>query len=216
MVMEPYVPHCPAHILAQGVQKEWRKGEMLILQGYCEGQVFLLLSGRAQAFYLLGSGEKFNLITILPGETIGETESFLEERTPNMVELTEDSVLLQLPQTAFLQWVEEDSTFALHVMKILAYRLTDLSRKMVANAPLTVEQQCVAQLAALCRQRLTQVKKDALYGTIPATRRSCNRAVKALGEEGLVRVQGDDIIILDECRLLRMEKELPGEHGEFA
>ena len=71
MVMEPYVPHCPAHILAQGVQKEWRKGEMLILQGYCEGQVFLLLSGRAQAFYLLGSGEKFNLITILPGETIG-------------------------------------------------------------------------------------------------------------------------------------------------
>lgn len=199
-----YRPQCPAHLLKACSKKTLPKGEVLILQGFRETWVYQLLHGRAQAFYLLEHGEKFNLIEILPGETIGETECFVRERSPNMVELTEESELLEMPQSVFLQWLREDSTFALYVMEILAYRLTDLSGKVVFQSPLTAAERCVLLLSVLCKKGVLRAEKDVVYDSIPVTRRSCNRAVKTLCEQGLIRVEGAYLVVANPEEVMKL------------
>ncbi len=210
-------PVCPKQIARQGILRTYEKGETLLLQGFRDRHVFVLQSGQACVYRLQPSGRRYNLSTITPGQTIGETEFLAGDTAPNMVEITQPSTLLALPPDAFLQWVKEDGDFALHVMKLLATRLSELSGRVAKSTALTVEQNLLVQLAAALENSPDEIWKEQLFHDIPATRRSCNRALHSLVEKGLVQAQGQRLYVPDAPRVFRLCKELFSTgRGEFA
>jgi CRP/FNR family transcriptional regulator len=188
------------------VHRSYRRGDFVFHEGdTCEG-LYVVKSGRARVYKISADGREQVLLVAEPGETFNEVAVFDGGPNPASVEALEPTVLLLLPKDALLAIVEAQPqvaraftrVFASHLRR-LAGLVEDLSFKTVTGR---VARILLDQLPSPTGggtdpsppRRLTQREIAAMAGT---AREVAARALKALEQQGAIRLERGRIIIVD-------------------
>ena len=119
-------------LAAQGVQRSFRKNQLLIQEGDVGDTLYIVLSGRLRAFAADARGKEITLGIYSAGEYVGEMSLDGGPRSAN-VETLEPTVCAVVSRTVLLAHIAKRPEFALHMMARLIRRArlaTDSARSL--------------------------------------------------------------------------------------
>lgn len=194
-------------------QRQYRKGEVLLLEGApCKG-LYFLIGGRVKVYKVSAGGREQVLRILGPGRTFNDVPVFDGGPNPASVAALEPSTVGYLPRAQVLELVERHPEVARAVIRVLASRLRaltvvieDLSlRSVVARVARLLldcsrgEPTLVEGVGGACA-RLTQQQIAAMTGSV---REVVQRALKTLERDGSIKLERARVLVLDPAALER-------------
>jgi CRP/FNR family transcriptional regulator, cyclic AMP receptor protein len=214
---------CPlfAHATAATLQsvannlrrRRFRRNEVIFHQGDPGDSLHIVANGAVKIVLPSAEGEEAIIATLREGDFFGELS--LLDGAPRSATATalEPSETLVLPRPIFLQLLADDPALRDALLSGLAREL----RRLTAH----VEELHFLDLAGRLAMRLTRLAREQVPGTrsevrlnwpytqsdlaamIGGTRQSVNRLLSGLVEDGLLRIEPDNIVITDMEALAR-------------
>ncbi len=185
--------------------KKVSKGEMLFYEGDNAHAFFVVGSGKVKVFKLSPDGKEQILLIAGPGDTFAEAALFAGGRFPASAQALEDSELLVVHRSRFMALLQRNPNLALNLIG----RLSELLRKLAALVEGLSLTDVTTRLAHYLVSMVQEVadessptvtlpdKKSVLasqLGTVPET---LSRSLAKLSKDGIIRVNGSQIHILD-------------------
>ncbi len=188
-------------IAAAAVQRRYARGEVVFLEGEPCAGLYVLLEGWLRVVKASPAGREQVVRFVAPGESFGEFSVFIGAPNPATVVALEDAVVWLIGREAILGLLERHADLCRAVIEVLALRtqylvdlVEDLSLRSV-EARLARFILDEARDGVLHRRRwATQAELAARIGTVLDV---LNRALGALVDEGLIRMDRRRITILD-------------------
>jgi len=200
-------------------QRSYPAGQIVLLEGAASSVLYVVQAGRLKLFKTSPRGREQVLRLLRPGDMFNEVAVFDEGPNSASAQAIEDCTLYLLRQRDLVRFVTSRPGVALAVMRFFARRLRealalveDLAFRDVTSrlAKILLEGQGQGQPAVLDSSqsarpvqepRLTQELLAAMAGS---RREVVGRALKALSQEGAVRLARGRIHVLDREALERL------------
>lgn len=190
-------------VAAITVEKTFQKGETIFLEGdKCVG-FYMVGEGKVKIFKVSSGGKEHILHIFGEGEPFGEVPVFYGHPFPANAEALVKTRTLFFPRDRFVQLVESSPTLALGMLAVLSMRLRRFTSQIESLSLKEVPERLANYLLYLSREQggATVVELDiskgqlaSLLGTIPET---LSRIFAKMTEEGLIKVNGRSIQLLD-------------------
>jgi CRP-like cAMP-binding protein len=188
---------CPYEVLKEFSVVRGRKGEFLLNQGQVYDSLYIVVSGLVRIYVMTESGRKYTLAIYKQGNYIGEHEIFDQRPYSCFVEAISDVVLLRLKREPFVSWLGLDRNISASFTRSLCHQIYMLSEKAGTDTLYSLRQRICQYLVAAARDGRVSVDREDLGELMGVATRSVNRILKSLREEGLVAVEGHDIVVVD-------------------
>jgi CRP/FNR family transcriptional regulator, cyclic AMP receptor protein len=197
-------------------KRTFAKDMILFHKGSPSQALYLIETGSVRAFALSDAGHEMTLDIYGPGECFGETALVDGQMRSAGAMTLEATVIYTLPRDDFLRCLDRHPAVARRALALLADRLNRLTAFTEHLAFLDVTGRTAAVLLELAehhgvdaghsqiRLHLTQAE---LASCCVASRVMVNRVLGILRDEGLIKIEGQAITILDADGLRR---KLPG------
>jgi len=188
-------------------EKTADRGDIILLEGEPSEALYFVASGVVKVFKTSAEGKEQILNIVRPGESFNDVSVFDGGPNPASAQAMGPVVLYGINKSDLEAILRDHPRVALNVNKVLASRVRDLvslvedlSFRHVTGrvAKILLEQ---AGNGKGPRPRLTQQEMAAMAGTV---REVVGRALKALEEEGAIRLDRHRIIITDKEALRDM------------
>lgn len=187
-------------------RRTFAKGMVVFHKGSPGDLMHIIESGKVRIFILSESGHEISVNVYGPGDVFGEL-AILDglPRSAGAMAL-EKTVTLALHRDDFLRHLETHPQMAQSIIWMLSARLRYTTTYVESLAFLGVNDRVAAKLLELAERygrekegieiglQLTQAE---LAGLVGATRESVNKALGDLRDQGLIRLEGQTITILD-------------------
>ncbi len=192
-------------IISESRQFQGKKGQELFAIGDNADAFFYVIEGWIKLYRLNREGEEAVIHVIAPGETFAEAAVFGSHRKyPVSAQYVEDSVLLSIPRSSFIERIAANPELALHILGAISarqrYLIQQIEQLTVKDAP----QRIGTFLLHLCASNGTppggQIVVDLPYDKMLISRRlniqpeTFSRALKKL-EVCDVKADGHKVII---------------------
>jgi CRP/FNR family transcriptional regulator, cyclic AMP receptor protein len=202
------------HSVAGGLRRRrFRRNEVIFHQGDTGDSLHIVAEGAVKIILPSTEGEEAIIATLWPGDFFGEL-SLLDgaprSATASAIEPTETLVL---PRTAFHDLVERDSALRDALLTGLARELRRLTGHVEELHFLDLAGRLAKRLARLAHETAPAAEGEVsldwpftqsdLASMIGGTRQSVNRLLSSLVDEGLVRIEPDQLVIVDVSALER-------------
>ena len=191
--------------------RTYRKGQLIFAEGDEGAGFYIVQSGRVRIFKLSPESGKEQILHIMgPGESFGEVAVFTGLGFPAFAEAQVSSVLIFFPRVAFVALIRRDPSLALNMLAVLSRRLQKFARLIEDLSLKDTPARLAAHLLYLCGKppdadvislEIPKGQMAALLGTIPET---LSRIMARMGRQGLIRLRGNQISILDRAGLLQI------------
>ena len=198
-----------ARVLSAVLVRRYDTGETVFLHGDPSDGVYLLTDGRVAVRTTTPDGESTTFAVLGPGDLFGEMAVLSDARRSSAIVALEPVRVLLLPAAALNQLRRENPAVNDLLLNILAARIRRLSRHLVEARHEPADRRIVRRVIELCHVYgqgsdavhipLPQSDIAALAGT---TRQSVNRRLRALQDEGALRLSRSAIEVDDWHRLL--------------
>jgi CRP/FNR family transcriptional regulator len=184
-------------------EKRFGKGETLFFEGDEADGFYLVSRGQIKVFKINPMGKEHILHIFGPGEPVGEVPVFSGQPFPATAEAIINSTTYFFPRSDFVSLIEKNPSIALNMLAVLSHRLrqfaTQIENLSLKEVPArlagyllyTAEEQGSDDVVRL---PVSKGQLASLLGTIPET---LSRIFARMSEDGLIRVEGRSIIILD-------------------
>ena len=186
---------------ACGVERSFRKGQMLLYRGTPADTVLLLRSGRVKVVAALSTGREVLLAFRGPGELVGELAALDGLDRSADVAVVEDVDALCVPVHEFKAFLTTHPAAALALIRVLSRRLRDADLKRIEFNECTVMQRVARRLLEYARVadgRLSvKVTQEELAGAAYASLESVGRALHDLRKLHYIETGRGIITILD-------------------
>lgn len=158
-----------------------------------------------------GSGEK--VVEFLgASETFGESTALLDLPCPVDVVALEDSMIAVVSAAPLQRLIERDPRFADNMMRAMAGKFLDLLAELESSLQQSALQRLAAYLASLAKPNdgssgaivRLPASKTAVAARLGITKETISRLLRELAEQGLIRVAGREILILDRSSLAKI------------
>ncbi len=188
-------------------EKTAERGEVIALEGEPAEALYFVVSGAVKVFKTSAEGKEQILNIVRPEESFNDVPIFDDAPNPTSAEAMGPVILYGLRKGEFEVILQEHPQVTLNIIKVLAERVRqlmslveDLSFKHVIGrvAKILLEH---AGDGTGPRPRLTQQEMAAMAGT---AREVVARSLKALEEEGTIRLDRHRIVITDKEALKEM------------
>ena len=185
-------------------QRSYPAGQIVLLEGAASSVLYVVQAGRLKLFKTSSRGREQVLSLLRPGDMFNEVAVFDAGPNPASAQAIQDCSLFLLRRRDLLRFVEQRPGIALAITRNFAHRLRealtlveDLSFRDVASriAKILLEGQNGST------PRLTQELLAAMAGS---RREVVGRALKALSQEGAVKLERGRIHVLDREALERL------------
>lgn len=183
------------------------RGALLHAAGDAVGRLFVVHTGRIALASTTASGRRRLLRVAGPGEVVGEHAFLTGERPDHRAEAVEDARLCVFDHGDLARLVATYPSISLAMLRSLSERLTESERRLALGAmdvPARVADYLLGLpadgRAGTQRVRLPLPKREvaAWLGTTPE---SFSRALARLQAAGVLRVDGDALVVLDPAAL---------------
>jgi CRP/FNR family transcriptional regulator len=189
-------------------EKNYKRGESIFFEGDEATGFYVVAEGKIKIFKMSPDGREQILHIFGPGEPFGEVPVFHGQPFPANAVTMEQSTLLFFPRREFVDLVASTPSLALSMLAMLSLRLRRFASQVESLSLKEVPGRLAAHLVYLAEEqgRTDRVVLDipkgqlaSLLGTSPET---LSRIFARMSEEGLIRVQGKEIKLLDYEELL--------------
>jgi len=195
-------------IAATALVKKAHAGEMIFNDGEAAHSFYIVASGKVKVFKLSPDGKEQILMLAQPGDTFAEAAMFAGVEYPASAEALETSELVAINRDRFAGLLARSPELALNLIARLAWLLRQMTRLIEGLSLSDVTTRLARYLCALRveggdgqSEIHLEEKKGILaaqLGTIPET---LSRSFAKLTKDGLIRVDGPRILILNAKRL---------------
>jgi CRP-like cAMP-binding protein len=197
--------HAELERLSEGAREiALKKKEILFRQGDPADALFTVVSGRVKLAIGQSRNQEKVVALVGRGQCFGEIPMFLHEPCPATAQATEDSYLLAVDRNALMRALDHNCILAGKLLAGVCKRMHDLIRD-IDNCHMRSSAQRVACYLLQHRPdaharhydvNLPAPKHD-IAGMLSLSPETLSRALQQLGEEGIIRVMGRHIRILD-------------------
>jgi len=188
------------------VRRRFRKGEVIFHEGDPGDSLHLVIDGRVKIGRVSPDGDEAIVAALGPGESFGEL--VLLDGAPRSATATalEPTETLTLSREVFVQLVDEDGPFRWALFAGIAAHHRRLTDQLAEAHFLDLAGRLARQLARLAADgtpgpdgiRLGRLYTQSELGAmIGGTRPRVNRLIGEFVEAGLIRVESDDLVVLD-------------------
>ncbi len=187
------------------IRREFAAGTMILVEGMSCEAVYIVWRGQVQVYRVSLEGRQQELASLGPGQMFNTVPVFLDNKSNHASAVArEASVLYAIPRDRFRSLLMEHGLIALAVLRDFAARLHHLTNLAEDLALRTVRGRLArfliseADLGAVDRE-WTQEEMAVRLGTV---RDVIGRTLRSLEDEGLVRRERQQIILLDREALM--------------
>jgi CRP/FNR family transcriptional regulator, dissimilatory nitrate respiration regulator len=189
------------------VSKRYTKGEAIFFEGDPGIGFYMVASGKVKIFKMSFDGKEQILHIFGPGEPFGEVPVFHGSPFPANAETLAESEVLFFPRTEFVGLITSNPSLALNMLAVLAMRLRRFATQIENLTLKEVPGRLASYLDYLMEEQQRQDKvvldipKGQLASLLGTSSETLSRIFSKMTEEGLIRVEGKTIFILDSERL---------------
>lgn len=202
----PYFSEIPEgdleRLVAAAVKKTYPKNSVIINEGDEAGSLFIILSGRVQAFLSNESGRTVTLSTQEGGSFFGELSLLDGEPRSASVMTLEPTVCILIPRRAFQLWLQEHPDAALSIIRSLTRRVRLLTESVRGLALSDVYGRLAKSLSGLgVADGETWVidpkpSHQDLANIVGCSREMVSRIMKDLARGGYIATEGKTLRLL--------------------
>jgi CRP/FNR family transcriptional regulator len=185
-------------------QRSYPAGQIVLLEGAASSVLYVVQAGRLKLFKTSARGREQVLRLLRPGDMFNEVAVFDEGPNPASAQAIEDCTLYLLRRRDLLRFVAERPGIAVGITRTFARRL----REALALVEDLAFRDVTSRLARILLEgqhgdapRLTQELLAAMAGS---RREVVGRALKALSQEGAVKLERGRIHVRDRATLERL------------
>jgi len=185
------------------VRKQYPKGAAIFHEGDPGIGFYLLVNGKVKIFKLSFDGREQILHIFGPGEPFGEVPVFHGMPFPANAGTLADTEVFFFPRTEFVALVAATPSLALNMLAVLSLRLRRFAAQIENLALKEVPGRLATHLRYLMDEQRRQDKvildipKGQLASLLGTSAETLSRIFNRMTEEGLIRVEGKTILILD-------------------
>ena len=188
-------------------EKTADRAEMVLLEGESAANLYFVASGVVKVFKTSAEGKEQILSIVRPGESFNDVPIFDGGPNPASARAMGPVLLYGIKKNDMEAILRDHPQIALNVIKVLARRVRhlvslveDLSFKHVISRVAKILLEHIGDETGR-RPRLTQQEMAAMAGTV---REVVGRSLKALEEEGAIKLDRHRIIITDKEALQKV------------
>jgi CRP-like cAMP-binding protein len=201
------------------VRRRYPRGQTLFHMGDEGGSLHIIERGRVKVTIPSDSGEELILTLLGAGDLLGELSLFDGKPRSATVEALEDTETLCLHREDLLALLRDRFDVVEKILEVLARRIRDTDMLLAESHFLDITSRLAKKILDLgdafgvreggkVRIGVKMTQKD-LASMIGATRESINKQLKGLRDQGLVRITGGTIEILNRDRLVQKARVVP-------
>ncbi len=189
------------HIAEVVKTKQCEKGELLFSEGDVAAGFYVLAEGRVKVYKLSPDGKERILHIVHSGTSFAEAAIFGDGHYPAYAEPLQPSRLLFFPKRDFLDLLHSRSGIAINMIGGLSRFL----RQFASQVEQLTFQDVPARLARYLLDMagdeedlvVLPIPKGQLASNLGTVSETLSRTFRKLSDEGLIRVKGKEIAILD-------------------
>lgn len=189
------------------IAKRYRRGESIFFEGDPGIGFYMVASGKVKIFKTSLEGKEQILHIFGPGEPFGEVPVFHGDPFPANAETLTEAELLFFPRTEFVGLVSANPSLALNMLAMLALRLRRFTTQIENLSLKEVPGRLASYLLYLTEEQersdrvVLDIPKGQLASLLGTSSETLSRIFAKMTEEGLIRVEGKTIDLLDIERL---------------
>jgi len=194
-------------IAARTVQRKYRKGSVLFVQGESGERCFVIVSGTVKISAFHPEGREAVLAVLGPGDIFGELALFGQSERSADATAIEDAELLSLDADSLNGAIANHAQIGTALLHVLGQRLRQSNEAFQDIAFFDVPGRVARRLADLADAHGTEqtegvmidvaLSQESLAQMVGATRESVNKALALLKRRGLVARVGRRYIVSD-------------------
>lgn len=189
------------------IAKRYRRGESIFFEGDPGIGFYMVASGKVKIFKTSLEGKEQILHIFGPGEPFGEVPVFHGNPFPANAETLSEAELLFFPRAEFVGLVSANPSLALNMLAMLALRLRRFTTQIENLSLKEVPGRLASYLLYLTEEQersnrvVLDIPKGQLASLLGTSSETLSRIFAKMTEEGLIRVEGKTIDLLDIERL---------------
>jgi CRP-like cAMP-binding protein len=196
----------------QMIRHRFRRGEVIFHEGDPGDSLHLIAEGRVKIGRISPEGDEAIVAVLGPGESFGELVLLDGAQRSAKATALEATETLTLARDVFVGLVDDDPTFRWALFSGIAAHHRRLTDQLAEAHFLDLAGRLARQLARLARDGLAvggEVRLGRLYtqselaSMIGGTRPRVNRIIGDFVDSGLIRIESDDIVVVDLAGLER-------------
>lgn len=194
-------------LAARAVQRRYRKGSVVFVQGEQGERCFVILSGSVKISAFHPDGREVVLAVLGPGDVFGELSPFDQAPRSADAKAIENSELLSLDAAALCGAISKHPEIGIALLRVLSRRLRQANESFQDVAFFDVPGRVARRLADLAAHHGVPhasgvlvdlpISQEQLAQMIGATRESVNKSLAALQRQGLVNRVGKRYLVPD-------------------
>jgi len=197
------------NILKSGKELSFGKGEYLFHQNDQARGFYYILSGKVRIYRLGSDAKEVEVSLATCGDYLGEVILFSAEKFPVNALVLEDSQVVFFEKEEFLKIIDSDHQTARFMLKLLASKCLSLNERLETLNIRSPRQRLIKTLISRCSgdskcEIKLDMKKVDLARHIGITPEALSRNIKQLQDDGLLRVDGKTVQIIN-CSRLKQE-----------
>ncbi len=196
------------------IHKEYKKGELLVLEGEALNSLVIINEGQVKAFRTTQEGREQILHIFSEGDFFGERNLLRDQASAYSIEALEETHICLIHKRQFQILVQAYPDIALKVMEELCQRLDRLENTVETMGTRTVEARVSAVLLEFANKYgkphpkglmiELPLNREGIANYIGLTRETVSRKMSLLQEEGVLEMIGNKkVILLDRPALER-------------
>lgn len=181
------------------VEKNYTKGEYIFMAGDKSGDLFYLIEGKINVYQIDSNGKRFIFQNFDKPTLFGEVYSYLNEPFDFDCECAKDSKILIIKDFKNIFEVPCPENFLRSYINFLSKKCLALSKKNQITSQASLRQKIGKYLLENEKESkvFLTMKREDLADYLSTTRPSLSRELSKMADEGIIKVGGDCIEILD-------------------
>ena len=193
------------------VEKKFSKGETIFFEGDEATGFYIIGDGQVKVFKMNPLGKEHILHIFGAGEPIGEVPVFHAQPFPASAEPLVASSLIYIQRRDFVNLIKTHPSVSLNMLALLSMRLRQFATQIENLSLKEVPSRLASYLIYMSEEQddtdiihlsVSKGQLASLLGTIPET---LSRIFARMSDEGLIRVDGKTITILNRQGLMRKQ-----------
>lgn len=188
------------------IHKEYKKGELLVLEGEAMDSLVILNEGQAKAFRTTQEGREQILHIFSEGDFFGERNLLRNQASAYSVEALEETHVCLIHKREFQVMIQDFPDIALKVMEALCERLDRLENTVETMGTRTVEARVSSVILEFANKYgkphpkglmiELPLSREGIANYIGLTRETVSRKMSVLQEDGVLEMIGNKKVLL--------------------
>ncbi len=193
--------------------RNYKKKSIIFYEGDYPNSIFFLNSGKVKTFKMNDDGKEFITGLFKQGDFIGYIPILENSNHPDTCMVMEDSDIMIIPRTDFLDLVHRNRDVANKFIKMLSANIMEKEEQLLNLAYNTVRKRVATALVNLLNTYKAEdqsefsmpISRDDLASMVGTTTESVIRTLSEFKDENLISIKGRNISVLQPEKLSKIK-----------